>query len=412
MALVREFVATQSEAAFGALVERHIGLVYSAALRQTNDTHLAEEISQAVFIVLARKAGKLGQDTVLPAWLYRTTRYAAADALKQQRRRQAREQEAYMQSLTENDALSRQSEATAEAWQQLAPLLDAAMADLGERDRAAVVLRYFENRPWSEVAVQLQLTEDAAQKRVTRALEKLRKLFAKQGVALTATLIANAVVGNSVQAAPVSMVTKVSVVAGKGLATTKATAALVKTILKTMTWLKWKSAVGAGVAALLFVGAVSVAFTYGNTHLDAKTPRQAAGFLIVPGQSVGEIHKGMTTNEVETVLGKPDKWQGKIMVYDQKLGFSVVQSRDGAAAVFCGDTMLKYPGVKKFAGRTKEGIGMESSREEVVQAFGQPTSAKPWGIGQEQLEYRTQGLTFVLESGKVINLTVDFRRAK
>src|SRR4051812_35869602 len=115
MALVREFAASQSEPAFAALVQRYIALVHSAAVRQVNDAHLAQEITQAVFIILARKAGSLGPDTILPAWLYRTTRYVAADALKIRRRRQRREQEAHMQSLlpdTETDSV----------WAQLSPL--------------------------------------------------------------------------------------------------------------------------------------------------------------------------------------------------------------------------------------------------------------------------------------------------
>src|SRR3954447_4258859 len=99
MVLVREFGASQSEAAFAALVRRHIALVHSAAMRQVGDAHLAEEIAQAVFIIFARRAQMLEPKTVLSAWLYRTTSYAAADALKARRRRQAREQEAHMQSL-------------------------------------------------------------------------------------------------------------------------------------------------------------------------------------------------------------------------------------------------------------------------------------------------------------------------
>jgi RNA polymerase sigma factor (sigma-70 family) len=257
MALVREFAGHQTEAVFAALVERHIGLVYSAAFRQTGDAHLAEEITQAVFIILARKAASLGRNTILPAWLYRTTRFSSANALKIQRRRLAREQEAYMQSTV-------QTEEAEAAWQQLAPLLDDAMADLGERDRAAVVLRYFENRPWQEVAALLQVTEDAAQKRVTRALEKLRALFVKRGVALTAALIAGAVSANSVQAAPAALATKLSVIAGKGLATTKTMTALVKTTMKTMTWLKLKFVAGVGITALLAGGVVTLAVSQTN----------------------------------------------------------------------------------------------------------------------------------------------------
>src|SRR5437773_6473159 len=116
MALVREFAASQSEPAFAALVQRHLGLVHSAALRQAGDAHLAEEIAQAVFIILARKARTLGPKTILSAWLYRTTRYAAADALKTRRRRAHREQEAYVQSIL--------NESETDTWRQLAPLLD------------------------------------------------------------------------------------------------------------------------------------------------------------------------------------------------------------------------------------------------------------------------------------------------
>jgi len=205
MMLVREFAASQSEPAFAALVERHIGLVHSAALRQAGDAHLAEEITQAVFIILARKAASLGPKTILSAWLYRTTRYAAADALKARRRRQAREQEAHMQStLNQPDA---------DAWAQLAPLLDDALAELGEIDRTALILRFFENKTAREIARALRMEEAAAQKRVARALEKLRAIFVKRGVTLTAVAIGGALAANSVQAAPVGMVVTVKAAA-------------------------------------------------------------------------------------------------------------------------------------------------------------------------------------------------------
>jgi RNA polymerase sigma factor (sigma-70 family) len=231
MTLVREFASNQSETAFAALVERHIALVHSSALRQVGDPHLAEEITQAVFIIFARKARSLGTKTILSAWLYRTTRYAAADALKAKRRRQTREQEAYMQSTLNHP--------DADAWAQLAPLLDEAMASLSETDRAALVLRFFENKTAREIAGALRMGEAAAQKRVARALEKLRALFVKRGVTLAATVIAGAVAANSVQAAPARLAVTVTA-AAKGAVVASTVTTLVKGTLEMMTWLKVK----------------------------------------------------------------------------------------------------------------------------------------------------------------------------
>ncbi len=250
MTLVREFAASQSEPAFAALVERHIALVHSAALRQAGDAHLAEEITQAVFIILARKAASLGPKTVLSAWLYRTTRYAAADALRARRRRQAREQEAHMQSIL--------NQPDADIWAQLAPLLDDALAELGETDRAALVLRFIENKTAREIAGALRMEEAAAQKRVARALEKLRAIFVKRGIALTATVIAGAVAANSVQAAPAGLAVKVSVIAAKGAAVTTSITTLVKGTLKIMTYAKLKLALGISATIMLAGGATTI----------------------------------------------------------------------------------------------------------------------------------------------------------
>ncbi|MGZ4973581.1 MAG: RNA polymerase sigma factor, partial [Limisphaerales bacterium] len=205
-----------------------------------------------------RKASTLGADTILPAWLYRTTRYATANALKIQCRRRAREHEAYMQS-----ALQPAADASPDAdeilWKQLAPHLDDAMDKLPERDRAGVILRYFENRPWREIAELMQMTEDAAQKRVSRALEKLRVVFTKRGLTLTTALIASAVSANSAHATPIGTVKTLSAVAAtNGPAAPAATLSLVKATMKTMTWLKYKLAIGIAASATAIVGVATV----------------------------------------------------------------------------------------------------------------------------------------------------------
>ena len=254
--LLAEFARENSEAAFAALVQRHVNLVYATALRSVGNAHAAEEISQAVFIILAQKAGKLSSRVVISGWLYQTTRLTAANFLRGEIRRQQREQEAYMQS-TLND-LSRHSEATAgteNIWPQIAPLLDDALAKLGEADRNAIVLRFLENKSLAEVGAALGASEDAVKMRVNRALEKLRKLFTKRGVARSATLIAGAVSAGSVQAAPVGLAKTISAVAiTKGAAAGGSTLALVKGVLKLMAWTKMKTAIVAGAVVLLAAG--------------------------------------------------------------------------------------------------------------------------------------------------------------
>jgi RNA polymerase sigma factor (sigma-70 family) len=255
--LLREFAERQSDAAFAALVTRYVNLVYSVALRQTGNPHAAEEITQAVFIILARKAGGLGAKTILSGWLYQTARLTAANLLRGQIRRQQREQEAYMQSLA--------NEAEPDVWPRIAPLLDDALGQLGEHDRHAIVLRYFENRSLGEVGAALGASEDAAKMRVNRALEKLRKFFTKRGVTLTTALIAGAVSANSVQAAPVGLAVTITAAAAKGSTLAASIAVLVKGTMKMMTWMKIKFGIGVGAAALLAGGAATVVLSGDGT---------------------------------------------------------------------------------------------------------------------------------------------------
>ncbi|HWI58086.1 MAG TPA: sigma-70 family RNA polymerase sigma factor, partial [Bacillota bacterium] len=190
--LLNDYACNHSEQAFGTLVERYANLVFSAALRQVQNAHDAEEIAQAVFIILARKAGTLGKDIILSGWLLRTTRFVVMNA----RRRQ------FHRSRAELEAASLQLCETENAWHQIAPLIDEALVSLNETDRNALTLRFFEEKSFKEIGALLHLSDDAAQKRVSRALGRLRDAFTRRGVVLPAALVSAAMATKAVQAAP------------------------------------------------------------------------------------------------------------------------------------------------------------------------------------------------------------------
>ena len=253
----------RAEAAFAALAERHLNLVYSTALRSVGNAHAAEEISQAVFLILADKAGKLSRRVVLPGWLYQTTRLTAANFLRGEIRRQKREQEAFMHSSL--------NESANETWTRIAPVLDDALARLGARDRDAIVLRFFENKSLREVGAALGASEDAAKMRVNRALEKLRKTFAKRGATFSVAAIAGAISSNSVHAAPAGLAKVISAVAmTKGAAASGSTLALAKGALKLMAWTKAKTAAVTAVALIFVAGSTTVTVKEIERYSDSR----------------------------------------------------------------------------------------------------------------------------------------------
>jgi RNA polymerase sigma factor (sigma-70 family) len=226
--LLRDFARDQSQDAFTTIVHRHLDLVYCAALRQVRSPELAEEVAQSVFSDLARDAARLKPDTVLTAWLYDVTRRTAINVVRGEARRRLREQIACEMNVMN---------ATAADWTQIEPLLDEAMHALDDTDRTAVLLRYFENKSLREVGQTLGTSDDTAQKRVSRAVERLREFFAKRGVTVGASGLIVVVSANAVQAAPVGLAVTVSTaaaLAGATIAATASEAIVMTTVQKTL----------------------------------------------------------------------------------------------------------------------------------------------------------------------------------
>jgi len=259
--LLRRYALAGDEAAFTELVHRYVDLVYSAALRLLNgDAHLAQDVSQRVFTDLSRKAWKLSGRATLSGWLHTSARYAAAKIRRTEGRRRAREQEAYI--------MQDHSTTPEIPWEQLRPLLDEAVGRLRERDRDAVVLRYFQGKSHREVGAALGVNEDAARKRVERALEILRTHFARQGVTISAALLVAAIGANSVQAAPTGLAATLS-----GAVAATGQAGVISTFLKT---LYMTTTTKTSLMAAVFLAAAAIPLFFQHREI-AQLREQLAG---------------------------------------------------------------------------------------------------------------------------------------
>ena len=196
-AVLAEYARTGSREIVGELARRHAALVFSAARRQVGDGHLAEDVTQAVFILLFSKASSIRNPAKLVGWLYKTTRFTALNAMKIEKRRKRHEEKAAAEKTRQDQSVDDQRH-----WEELSPILDQAMAELPEGDRQSILLRYFEGLSVREVAGAMTVSEEATKKRLSRGLDRLRKLLGKKGVVVGAGVLGVTLAARATEAAP------------------------------------------------------------------------------------------------------------------------------------------------------------------------------------------------------------------
>ena len=239
--LLQDYARHGSEAAFRDLVARYVNMVHSTALRLVNgDSHLAEDVTQTVFLNLARKAGTLSGEVMVGGWLHRNACFVAQTMMRGDRRRQSRERQAVEMNATEDHSAANLA--------MVAPLLDDAINELGPEDRTAILLRFFELQEFRAVGEIMGSNEDAARMRVNRALAKLHEMLAQRGVVLSAAALGTALAAEAVTAAPSGMVASVAATALGGAAA--GGAAL--TIMKILSMTKVKIAIASAIVVAAF----------------------------------------------------------------------------------------------------------------------------------------------------------------
>jgi RNA polymerase sigma factor (sigma-70 family) len=403
--LLIEYAETGSETAFREVVESYVNLVYSAALRLVNgDSHLAEDVTQAVFADLARAAGKLSPKVMLGGWLHRHTCFIASKTVRGERRRQLRERQA-----AEMNSIEDHSEANLAL---IAPILDEAINELGSEDRAAILLRYFEQKDFQSVGDTLGSNEEAARKRVNRALDKLHSSLTRRGVVLSATGLAAALSAQAITAAPAGMALSISTAA---LAAVAATGGTGLTFLQLMSTTKLQIGIVTAVVAAI---AIPLAMEYQsnkalrqqnaslrlqsdqlsqlsaeNKNLSAENKRlsnvvaqahsssadamsneQLRELMKLRGE-VGRLKTDANAPKPSAISGiLSDPATAKMMRDQQKMGMEMIYKKFTGEAKFTPEQKTNFVNlladdIMENVGQVSDALSQKKSREEIGQIF-------------------------------------------
>ena len=301
--LLVAYAVEGSEPAFTELVQRHAHAVYASALRQTGNPSLAEEVTQIVFILLARKAASLSADVVVLGWLFRATQFTSKDIMKAERRRLARETSAF-EAAAQEAVLNSPSEDR--SWEDVSTKLDGCLSQLNENDRNAILLRFFESRSLAEVGSALGVAEDAARKRVRRALDRLHVLLVSAGARIGEGDVEPLLHRHAVTPAPQHVLGLASsaIILPRGV-TPKGVDAALGRLARHILWQQWKPWVAAAVVTAVVSSTALLAH-----HTLARTPvvaENAADDYRVAGFPKSEkVHEFV--HRIQGLTGKEDKF--------------------------------------------------------------------------------------------------------
>lgn len=271
--LLKKYVSVSDQAAFSELVRRHMSMVYATIWRLTGDEGISEEGTQNVFVILAKKAAQCCRVVNLGGWLHQCARNEARNMNRKRSLRKEKEVEAYAMMESEKEGVS--------VWKEILPVLDDVIGDLRAKDREIIVSRFLEERSFSQIGKLLGISEDGAQKRASRALERLSVKLKRRGVGASVVVLGAGLAAQTSKAAPPTLLPKLLTVTASTSATTVGTTAFVAH------WLSLKS-----ISLVVFAaGALTTTYLVLNSGDEPSSPPKKLAVLSPETEQASETKR-------------------------------------------------------------------------------------------------------------------------